>query len=315
MPEISVIVPVYKVEPYLRKCVDSILAQTFQDFELILVDDGSPDQCGAICEEYARKCGNVIALHRENGGLSAARNTGIDWAMEHSDSRWLAFVDSDDYVHSDYLKRMYEDAKEKNADLVVCDFVRVDEAETTIEEEHRFSELLTDDKQKLFEYLNSDWRIRPSWNKLYKKTLFADLRFAVGKIHEDEFIIHHILWKCCRISIIDAGLYYYRTRANSIVATETAKSRLDGFEAVIEQCEFSLAHNLPLNAVVVYTDYINSFMDMKQAVDGLEKARYKELKKRYAKVYFSKKSNRRPASWLRFWFNGAYRKMQSALGR
>ena len=103
MPIISVIVSVYKVEPYIRQCVDSILAQTFTDFELILVDDGSPDNCGAICDEYAAQDCRVRVIHQENGGLSAARNAGIDWAFANSDSQWLAFVDSDDWVHPDYL--------------------------------------------------------------------------------------------------------------------------------------------------------------------------------------------------------------------
>ena len=114
MPQISVIVPVYKVEPYLRRCVDSILAQTFTDFELILVDDGSPDNSGAICDEYAQKDARVHVIHQENGGLSAARNAGIDWVFAHSDSQWLTFVDSDDWVHPEYLERLYHAVLEHN---------------------------------------------------------------------------------------------------------------------------------------------------------------------------------------------------------
>ena len=104
MPEISVIVPVYKVETFIHRCVDSILCQSFEDFELILVDDGSPDSCGDICEAYAAKDSRIHVIHQENGGLSAARNTGIDYVMEHSTSKWLAFVDSDDWLHPDFLK-------------------------------------------------------------------------------------------------------------------------------------------------------------------------------------------------------------------
>jgi len=107
MPAISIIVPVYKVEAYLARCVDSILDQSFRDFELILVDDGSPDNCGAICEEYARKDSRIHVIHQENGGLSAARNAGIDWAFENSNSQWLTFVDSDDWLHREYLNVLY----------------------------------------------------------------------------------------------------------------------------------------------------------------------------------------------------------------
>ena len=107
MANISVIVPVYKVEDFLSRCVDSILRQSYSDFDLILVDDGSPDRCGQMCEAYARQDSRVHVIHQENGGLSAARNSGIDWAIAHSGSRWLAFVDSDDWVHPDFLKVLY----------------------------------------------------------------------------------------------------------------------------------------------------------------------------------------------------------------
>lgn len=110
MPTISVIVPVYKVEPYLNRCVDSILRQTYQDFELILVDDGSPDRCGEICDEYARQDSRIHVIHKENGGLSDARNAGIDWVEANSDSRWLIFADSDDWVHPELLARLLDAA-------------------------------------------------------------------------------------------------------------------------------------------------------------------------------------------------------------
>ena len=111
MPEISVIVPVYKVEQFLHRCVESILRQSFYNFELILVDDGSPDSCGDICDAYAAKDNRIHVIHQKNGGLSAARNSGIDYVMAHSDSHWLAFVDSDDWVHPDFLKILYSTAK------------------------------------------------------------------------------------------------------------------------------------------------------------------------------------------------------------
>ena len=124
MPEISVIVPVYKVEKYIHRCIDSILNQTFRDFELIMVDDGSPDNCGAICDEYAAKDNRVVVIHQENGGLSAARNAGIDWAFTNSNSEWLNFIDSDDWVHPEYLQKLYDAAKCNNVSVSVCGFER-----------------------------------------------------------------------------------------------------------------------------------------------------------------------------------------------
>ena len=107
MPVISVIVPVYNVEKYLHRCVDSILAQTFTDFELILVDDGSPDNCGKICDEYAEKDSRIHVIHKVNGGLSDARNAGLDWAFANSNSEWVTFIDSDDWVDKYYLEYLY----------------------------------------------------------------------------------------------------------------------------------------------------------------------------------------------------------------
>ena len=113
MPELSIIVPVYKVEPYLRRCIDSILAQTFRDFELILIDDGSPDNCGAICDEYAAKDSRIIVIHQKNQGVSAARNAGLDIAK----GTYLGFVDSDDWIEPEMYETMIATAKEKQVDV------------------------------------------------------------------------------------------------------------------------------------------------------------------------------------------------------
>lgn len=300
MPKISVIVPVYKVEPYLRKCIDSILSQTFRDFELILVDDGSPDQCGEICDEYAENHDNVVVIHQTNGGLSAARNSGIDWAFANSNSQWIAFVDSDDWLHPEYLSTLLDEAKKNNADLVVCDFVRVSDTEEIIEEKHAFDELVTSDKDALFRYLYANWRIRPAWNKLYRKMIFEELHFQVGKIHEDEFIVHHILHKCSKAAIIRQGLYFYRARPNSIVTSESSESRLDGLEAILEEYEFCIHHQLPCFEHVVYSEYMCRVFGMRKYIDRPSTKRYRTLKVRYAKIFFAKKTNRRVKSILKF---------------
>ena len=133
MAVISVIVPVYKVERYLKRCVDSILDQTFRDFELILVDDGSPDQCGEICEKYAKKDKRIIVLHRENGGLSAARNTGLDWIFANSNSIYVTFIDSDDWVHPQYLEILLSVIESNKVAVSVGQFQRVNEYVTSNE--------------------------------------------------------------------------------------------------------------------------------------------------------------------------------------
>ena len=130
--EISVIVPVYKVEKYLKQCVDSILNQTFPDFEVLLIDDGSPDSCPAMCDDYARKDPRIRVFHKENGGLSSARNKGI----EESRGNWLCFVDSDDYLAENMLENLYTAATTNTADMAVCDFVKVDEESTHLQDSH-----------------------------------------------------------------------------------------------------------------------------------------------------------------------------------
>ncbi len=307
MAQISVIVPIYKVEKYLEKCVDSILSQSFTDFDLVLVDDGSPDTCPQLCDAYAQKDNRVVVIHKRNGGLSDARNAGIDWAMEHSDSAWLAFVDSDDYIHPDYLQILFDAAKKEAADLVVCDFIRVNDQEACIEEEHSFFDLVTEDRRKLFACMVKNWRVVPAWNKLYGKNIFCNLRFAVGKIHEDEFAIHHVLWNCRKAVLLPDGLYYYRMRENSIMASETPKSKLDGFEALVERYEFFQEKQM-LSGKVILVDYLNSFNDLRRVMTPEEKKRFKNLKKRISKVYFSEPANRNLKRFIGFYCHKAYRK-------
>ena len=120
MPIISVIVPVYKVEPYIHRCIDSILSQTFVDFELILIDDGSPDNCPDICDEYALKDNKIHVIHQKNSGLSVARNAGLDYVSSSSNSEWITFVDSDDWIDKHYLEYLYKAANESNTNISSC---------------------------------------------------------------------------------------------------------------------------------------------------------------------------------------------------
>lgn len=315
MPKISVIVPIYKVEAYLSRCVDSILAQTFTDFDLVLVDDGSPDNCPKMCDDYAKRDNRIVAIHKLNGGLSDARNAGIDWAFENSDSQWLAFVDSDDYLHEDYLKKLYNACLENGADLAICDFVRVGDDERRFEDAHDFDELVTEDKNKLFEYMYVNWRIRPAWNKLYSKTIFNELRFEFGKIHEDEFAIHHVLNNSRKTVIIEDGLYYYRTRENSIVATESPKTRLDGMEAILEQYEFCTERSLPVYEYTTGIAYMDIVLDMKNDMDEKNMPRYKALKKRYEKMFFAEDKNKNIKRLINFHCPEIYKKVMQLCGR
>ena len=237
MPLISVIVPVYKVEPYLRRCVDSLLAQSFSDLELILVDDGSPDNCGAICDEYAARDGRVHVIHKENGGLSSARNAGIDWAFQNSDSRWLAFVDSDDWVHPQYLELLYRAAVENDVPVSACNYQKVfgDQPEPPVLSEAT----VTDWETVLIEH---DVQAVIACNKLLEKSLFEGLRFPVGRIHEDEFLTYRLLHRAQRLAYLPAQLYYYYQNPAGITHAGFSLKSLDKLLALEERARFTRRH-------------------------------------------------------------------------
>ena len=289
MPKISVIVPVYKVEPYLRKCINSILGQTFRDFELILVDDGSPDRCGEICDEYAQKYDNVIVIHQENGGLSAARNSGIDWVFANSDSQWLALIDSDDWVQENYLKVLHNACIDNQADMALCDFVPVDEAGTVIDTRHDFPTEVITDKDRLFNLLYSNWRVSTAWGKLYHKHIFDSLRYDVGKLHEDEFIIHKVFWEAARVAIVPDALYYYLNRKNSITGMKSAQIRLDSLEAHIVRFWFCRERGIPTDPRLFENDYIFQVLTTEHPEEPAQEKRNKHLKKEFQKVVVNKK--------------------------
>ena len=220
MPKISVIVPVYKVEKYLNRCVDSILNQTFTDFELILVDDGSPDNCGKMCDEYAAKDKRIVVIHKENGGLSDARNAGLDWIFANSDSEYIAFVDSDDWVHRQYLERLYGALIKNDADMSICDLEKISEDGSilfNVGDKYLESECFN--RELGYIYMTYSWKYVVAWNKLYKRNIFSTIRYPIGCLYEDEYLIHHIFHKCNKIVVINERLYFYLQRAKSIMST------------------------------------------------------------------------------------------------
>ena len=236
MATISVIVPVYKVEAYLGRCVNSILSQRFSDFELILVDDGSPDNCGALCEEYARQDGRIRVLHRQNGGLSAARNTGIDWAMENSKSAWFAFVDSDDWVHLEYLQTLYEAVTTTDCLISACGCQRT--AGEDLEQAQDLSvRVLTADDYYCGNF--HDQATPVAWNKLYSRSLFETLRYPEGKLHEDEFTTFRAVYQAGRVAATEAKLYAYFQNTEGITLSAWNPRRLDGLEGMRQQIAFA----------------------------------------------------------------------------
>ena len=228
MANISVIVPVYKVEAFLSRCVESILAQTYRDFELILVDDGSPDNCGVLCDGYALRDSRVHVIHQENGGLSAARNTGIDWAFANSVSRWIAFVDSDDWVHPDFLRVLYETAEETLCKLSVCDYFRTSGEDFPAQPDGKVQKLSSGDYY-CGRFHNGS--TATAWNKLYHRSLFQELRYPVGKLHEDEFTTYRLVYQVKEVGFSPRVLYAYYQNPAGIMKSAWSPKRLDVLEA------------------------------------------------------------------------------------
>lgn len=280
MPEISVIVPVYKVEPYLHRCVDSILGQTYSDFELILVDDGSPDHCGVICDEYAAKDSRVHVIHQENGGLSAARNAGLDWVFANSDSQWLAFIDSDDWVHRDYLKVLLENALTHHADISACDLLQTD---AYCQDGEVCQEVCCESPEQA--YCAHYGYGMAAWRKLYRKSLFETLRFPVGKLHEDCYVTHIPLFSANRVAISTARLYYYYSNPGSITRKKWSEKRLQEMEAHQVRLAWLQAHGFQEAVRREQEEAILVLATQLQAIRELDHR--DPLYKKYEKTIFS----------------------------
>ena len=232
MPNITIIVPVYNVEEYLSRCLDSILVQSFTDFELILVDDGSPDGSGAICDDYAQKDGRIRVIHQHNGGAASARNTGLDSAV----GDWIAFIDSDDWVHPDYLRIMHEAAVQKDADVVACKYKMVYEgAEIT---DLPMIPLYSSENREDYWVDDRIGAVVP-WGKLYRRRLFEELRFPVGRTAEDEFITHRMLFGCKTLVVLNNELYWYYYANSASVTHSNYLGRLhDAQDALYQHIVF-----------------------------------------------------------------------------
>lgn len=229
---ISVIVPVYNVEKYLRRCIESILIQKYRDFELILVDDGSTDLSGDICEEYTKKYSKITVIHQQNKGLSGARNTGI----ANAKGEWIVFVDSDDYISQTMLGDLYETAINNNVTLAMCDFQCIGEdGKDTGESEGSPIKNECVDAHTLLRrlYETGGWFYIVAWNKIYHRSLLIDEFYPIGKLHEDEFVIAELIWKAKRIACTNKRDYYYVTkRTGSIMNGKQTNLFLDLLEGL-----------------------------------------------------------------------------------
>lgn len=237
MVQISIIVPVYNVEKYLKRCIDSILLQTFKDFEIILVDDGSTDKSGSICDEYSMIDNRIKVIHKENGGLSSARNIGINLAK----GKYIAFVDSDDYINERMYEILYKFIEETKADIAICNYKKVND-NISFNKKINYDEINIKKFNNIEAleqiYLMNGPQFIIACNKLYKREIFKNLKYPEGRIHEDEFIAHKLLYNSNLVIYINEELYYYYIRENSIMNSNFSIKKFDAVYAYKDRVHF-----------------------------------------------------------------------------
>jgi len=239
-PLVSIIVPIYKVEPYLRRCLNSIVNQTYTNLEIILVDDGSPDGCPQICDEYAAKDKRIVVIHKKNGGLSDARNAGLDICK----GEYISFVDSDDWVADVYIEALLNSVSENNADMAIANFLRTnqfyklsipnyDEVKAQILQPVQAVKKLWTTEEIIFV---------TAWAKLAKTSLYNNIRFPKGLIHEDEYTSYKLLYESSKTVFLDIPLYCYFQREDSIMG-EAKPSSIRVLKARVERYQYFKQNN------------------------------------------------------------------------
>lgn len=229
--KVSIVVPIYKVEKYLDNCIQSIVEQTYANLEIILVDDGSPDECPRICDKWAKKDNRIKVFHKKNGGLSDARNFGLDNAT----GDYIYFVDSDDYINHQCIEILLNAIVETQSDIAACNVLEV--------KENFYKQFKIDrnPKKEILKNIETCKKITKSghqgigivvWNKLYKKEVFNNLRFTKGIIHEDEAIIYQLIYPVKKFVYVHEYLHYYRLSSESIMRNEFNLKRFDILKAL-----------------------------------------------------------------------------------
>ena len=287
-PKISVIVPVYKCEQYIHRCVNSILNQTFSDFELILVDDGSPDNCGEICEDYAKKDFRVKVIHQVNGGQAAARNNGVKEAQ----GEWLHFVDSDDMIHPKTLEILYKTAIDNDVKLSMCSAFQGENIPDDFSKNFDVTaNILNMDEENIFHLCKNEkyyyWVV---WGKLLHKSIFLKHPLTEGRIYEDNAIVCKWLHEAKKVAVIPSPLYFYYINTSGTTKNNFTEKQLDILWAFEEQISYfhSLDYEKMTEHLVSYYFEISANMHYRAKHEGNNKKHIKiikEHKKHIEKTY------------------------------
>ena len=271
-PLVSVIIPIYKVEPYIHECVESVINQTYKNLEIILVDDGSPDNCPKICDEYALKDSRIKVIHKENGGLSDARNAG----MKIATADYWSFVDSDDVCHPQMIEVLMKPILEDNGlKMSTCTHTK------TIEKWNDKFEY-TVKKMSALDYMRVDYYM-VAWGKIYHKSLFNGIEYPKGRLHEDEFTTYKLAYYSGNVGYVDLPYYFYRQREGSIMGQASPKKVADCYVALWERMDFfekEKATNYLVEGIKTfsyYTSLLNQRVTQKKISDMIKKCSFQDL--------------------------------------
>lgn len=251
---VSIIVPIYNVEKYLNRCIITLVNQSFKNIEIILVDDGSPDNCSSICDSWIKKDTRIKVIHKENGGLSDARNAGIKIAK----GDYLCFVDSDDYVHKDYIKVLFELCQKYDSDISVCRNYKVTGDEDYNKELPKGNDFTSNSED--FIYKKKHFYC-VAWGKLYKRKIFNNIRYPKGKIHEDVAVIYKILYEAKKIAFTDLKLYYYFVNPKSIMREAYSIKHLDILDNLYDCYKYFINKKEEKIAFIILNDYIDNILN------------------------------------------------------
>ena len=300
MAQISVIVPLYNVERYLQRCIDSILSQTFPDFEVVLVDDGSTDSSGTLCDAYAQRDSRIHVIHQKNSGVGVARNTGLDWAMANSDSRWITFVDSDDWAHPRMLEILRNTALEYDVPISARGYLETTAGELVVREE--------DLKVTCWNlpdfYRQQQILATVPWGKLYDKKCFETVRYPVGTYFDDEFVTYRLLFAQEFLPVVPAQLYGYFINPAGLTKRPWNPRRLEVWQAYEEQIEFFAQREDARMHRFRYREYIdNSYAQLQEACQAPNAGELKREIRYIRKSLRALIARARKFGYIEFWMD------------
>lgn len=273
---VSIVIPIYNVEAYLENCINSLIEQTYKNIEIILVDDGSPDKCPKICDDFSKKDKRIKVIHKPNGGLSDARNSGIAAAS----GEYITFVDSDDTVDNDYVEYLYSIMEEFKSDISICDYKAIYSNGTILSRNRNDKFCISKEKTLEIMLYQNEFTVS-SWAKMYKTKLFREnnIIFPVGKIFEDAYTTYKLVELCENVGVGMESKYNYMIRNNSILTSIFSEKKLMLVDAYNEMTSFIKKKYPNLKSACIRANVYSRISTLRQMI--YSKPRLKKLEKEY----------------------------------